>query len=416
MNKTIIFFALIFWVNLVFAQQKENKITIGTIDTVQSNILGEKRKIWVYVPDQEANSVFSKQPYPVVYLLDGNAHFYSVVGMIHQLSRNMVCPKMIVVGILNTDRTRDLTPTHIDAEPPHYVSSADSAFYKTSGGGENFIAFIEKELMPHIETKYKTAPYKMLIGHSYGGLAVMQTFVHHNNLFNAYICIDPTMHWDNQKLMKQAQKFLAEKKFQGKSLYLGIANTLDKDIDIKKVPKDTTLNTHIIRPILALHTSFEQNGQNGIKYKGKYYADDTHSSASLITTYDALRFIFDFYPLKLTMKDYTDSTVALADKYQDHFIKISKQIGYIVKPDEAEMNYMGYDFLDQQHFSKAKSFFKTNIDNYPESFNVYSSMGDFYVAIDDKEQAIQFYTKALTIRDHPSTRKKLDKLKTNKAE
>ena len=416
MNKTILLFALIFWVNLVFAQQKEDKIIIGTIDSVQSNILGEKRKLWVYVPDQDTNSIFSKQQYPVVYLLDGNSHFHSVVGVIHQLSRNMVCPKMIVVGILNTDRTRDLTPTHIDAEPPYYVSSADTTFYKTSGGGENFIAFIEKELMPHIEAKYKTVPYKMLIGHSYGGLAVMQTFVHHNNLFNTYISIDPSMHWDNQKLMKQAQKVLAGKRFEGKSLYLGIANTMDKDMDIKKVPKDTTLNTNIIRPILALHTSFEQNKRNGIKYKGKYYADDTHSSVPLITTYDALRFIFDFYPLKLTMKDYTDSTVDLADKYQKHFIEISKQIGYTVKPDEAEMNYTGYDFLDQKHLSKAKSFFKMNIDNYPESFNVYSSMGDFYIAIDDKTKAIEFYTKALTIKDYPSTRKKLDKLKTNKTE
>ncbi len=416
MNKTIIFFALVFWFNLVFAQQKENRITIGIIDSVQSKILGEKRKIWVYVPDQDANSIFSKQPYPVVYLLDGNSHFHSVVGMIHQLSRNMFCPKMIVVGILNTDRTRDLTPTHIDAESPHYVSSADSAFYKTSGGGENFIAFIENELMPHIEATYKTAPYKMLIGHSYGGLAVMQTFVHHNNLFNTYISIDPSMHWDNQKLMKQAQKLLAEKRFEGKSLYMGIANTMDKDIDITKVPKDTTEGTHIIRPILALHSSFEQNKLNGIKYKGKYYAEDTHSSAPLITTYDALRFIFDYYPLKLTMKDYTDSTIALADKYQNHFNKISQLIGYTEKPDEREMNYMGYDFLEQEHYSKAKSFFKMNVVNYPESFNVYSSMGDFYIAIGDKEKAIEFYTKSLTIKDYPATRKKLDKLKTNKTE
>ncbi|MEI9912733.1 MAG: hypothetical protein WDO71_25670 [Bacteroidota bacterium] len=59
MNKTIIFFALVFWFNLVFAQQKENRITIGIIDSVQSKILGEKRKIWVYVPDQDANSIFS---------------------------------------------------------------------------------------------------------------------------------------------------------------------------------------------------------------------------------------------------------------------------------------------------------------------------------------------------------------------
>ncbi|MEI9912731.1 MAG: hypothetical protein WDO71_25660 [Bacteroidota bacterium] len=57
-----------------------------------------------------------------------------------------------------------------------------------------------------------------------------------------------------------------------------------------------------------------------------------------------MRFIFDYYPLKLTMKDYTDSTIALADKYQNHFNKISQLIGYTEKPDEREMNYMGMIF------------------------------------------------------------------------
>lgn len=167
------------------------------------------------MPDGAVNS---KRRLPVVYVLDGDGHFSSVVGMIQQLSTggNNNCPKMIVVGITNTDRTRDLTPTHIDADPPFM----DSTFSKTSGGGENFIAFMEKELMPHIEANYPTAPYKMLIGHSFGGLAVMQTFTHHTHLFNAYICIDPSMWWDKQTLLKQTEKALAEKKFEGKSLYL----------------------------------------------------------------------------------------------------------------------------------------------------------------------------------------------------
>ncbi|MBK7475454.1 MAG: hypothetical protein IPI11_05325 [Haliscomenobacter sp.] len=88
------------------------------------------------------------------------------------------------MGIPNTDRTRDLTPTHVEADPPYM----DSTSSKTSGGGENFIAFIEKELMPHIEATYPAAPYKMLIGHSFEyPLAVMQTLIHHTDLFNAYI-------------------------------------------------------------------------------------------------------------------------------------------------------------------------------------------------------------------------------------
>jgi predicted alpha/beta superfamily hydrolase len=231
--------------------------------------------------------------------LDGDAHFYSVVGMIQQLSTvngNMISPEMIVVGIPNTDRTRDLTPTHVDSDP----ITKDADAFKTSGGGEKFISFIEKELMPYIDSKYPTAPYRTLIGHSLGGLTVMQAFVHHTSLFNSYVCIDPSMWWDSQSLLKETKKVLAEKQFAGKSLYLGIANTMEDGMDIKKVRNDKSDDTRHIRSILELKGYLETNRQNGLKYQGKYYGDDSHGSVPLITEYDALHFIFDYYPLKLS--------------------------------------------------------------------------------------------------------------------
>jgi predicted alpha/beta superfamily hydrolase len=411
MKKTILFLAFCLLANLAFAQGKEDNqnIVIGKTDSIQSKILGENRKIWVHVPDGGGS-----QKYPVVYVLDGDGHFSSVVGMIQQLSTingNTMSLKMIVVGIPNTDRTRDLTPTHIDADPAMMM---DSAFAKTSGGGENFIAFMEKELMPHIEAKYPTAPYKMLIGHSFGGLAVMQTFTHHTDLFNSYICIDPSMWWDKQKLLKQTQKVLAEKKFEGKSLYLGIANTLEDGMDINKVQKDTSAATKHIRSILALQAAFEKNKQNGLKYRGKYYADDTHGSAPLITEYDALRFFFDYLPMKFTMKDFIDSTGALAIKFQNHYANLSKKMGYTMKPDEMEINYMGYDFLGRKVYKTAESLFKLNITYYPESHNVYDSFADYLIATGDKANAMIQLKKALAIKENEGSRKKLTELETAK--
>jgi predicted alpha/beta superfamily hydrolase len=411
MIKSILLPAFCLLAHLTFSQGKVDKanIVIGHTDSLQSGILGEQRKIWVHVPEGSPNS---KDRYPVVYVLDGDGHFSSVVGMIQQLSTvgNSNVPKMMVVAIPNTDRTRDLTPTHVDAEPPFM----DSASSKTSGGGENFIAFMEKELMPHIEAKYPAAPYKILIGHSFGGLAVMQAFTHHNHLFNAYIAIDPSMWWDKEKLLKQVQQVLTEKKFEGKSLYLGIANTMDEGMDISKVEKDTSGDTQHIRSILALQASLEKNKQNGLKYKGKYYPDDSHGSVPLITEYDALRFFFDFFPLKFTMKDYTDSTGALADKYQSHFARLSQKMGYTIKPDEMEVNYIGYDFLGRKLYKSAGSLFKLNVDNYPESLNVYDSYGDYFVAIGDKENAIIQFKKSLSIQENESSRKKLTELETGK--
>src|SRR5437773_8432229 len=244
--RKIYVFVLLAVITFNAQSQTDNKIVIGKVDSVYSKILSEKRKIWVYTPDMTSGS--RSQRWPVVYLLDGDGHFPSVVGMIQQLSQvngNSVYPEMIVVGIPNTDRTRDLTPTHVINDPP----MMDSNSSKTSGGGGNFVAFIEKELMPHIDSVYPTAPYKVLIGHSFGGLTVMNVFTNHPNLFNAYIAIDPSMWYDRQRFLAATEKKLAEKKYDGVRLYVGIANTMPDGMTLAKMKKDTSSDTRHIRSI-----------------------------------------------------------------------------------------------------------------------------------------------------------------------
>jgi predicted alpha/beta superfamily hydrolase len=387
--------------------QKDNKVTIGTIDSIQSKILNEQRKIWVYVPSSW--NADSKQRYPVLYLLDGDAHFYSVVGMIQYLSQvngNTICPEMIVVGIPNTDRIRDLTPTRVYPEPPF----TDSVVLKTSGGGERFVSFIEKELMPRIDSLYPTQPYKILTGHSLGGLTVINVALNHTKLFNSYISIDPSMWWDKMNLLNTSQKSLREKKFSGTTLYLGIANTLNEGMDITKVRSDTSKSTRHIRSILNLDQYIKEQKQNGLRYESKYYSNDDHGSVPLITAYDALRFIFNKYRFKLSPKDFTDPTTDLVNKFEKHYQEVSKLFGYKLSPPENMINSLGYNFLQQKQYAKAGGLFKINVDNYPESFNVYDSYGDYFLAMDDKSKAIEYFKKSLSIKETPESRKKLNKL------
>jgi len=407
--KKILFFFLLNILSFYAIAQLENKVIIGTIDTINSKILGEQRKIWVYVPENGSDGIYAKKNYPVVYLLDGDAHFYSVVGMIQQLSQvngNTICPEMIVVGITNTDRTRDLTPTHIVSDLP----MMDSAASKTSGGGEKFISFIEKELIPHIDSLFPTAPYRMFIGHSLGGLAVMNTFVHHTNLFNAYVAIDPSMWWDNQKLLNETKTALTNNNYKGVSLFLGIANTMSAGMDTIRVKKDTTLDTRHIRSILELSSYLNSNKQNALKVKTKYYSSDDHGSVPLIAEYDALHFIFDYYPLKLTRDDFMKMDKEVISKFEKHYEDVSRQLGYEVKIPESLVNYMGYHKLTGKDFDMAEYLFKLNITNYPSSANTYDSLGDLYDAKGDKENAIANFKKALSIKEMPETKKKLEKL------
>jgi len=403
MRKNLFFILLVF---LTFSAQaqNDNKIVIGKIDSVYSKILGEQRKIWVYTPDMTSGN--ANQHWPVLYLLDGDGHFASVVGMIQQMSQvngNNVYPEMIVVAIPNTDRTRDLTPTHVASDPP----MMDSNFSKNSGGGENFVAFIEKELMPHVDSVYQTAPYRVLIGHSFGGLTVMSVLTNHTKLFNAYIAIDPSMWYDRQRFLAATETKLTEQNYAGTRLYVGIANTMPEGMTLAKMKKDTSSETRHIRSIFELDKFLKAHPQNGLKYASMYYENDNHGSVPFASEYDGLRFIFDYYRLNITGKDFSDTSAALAIKLKAHYDMVSKEMGYKVSPPESNINFLGYNAMNNKNFTKAAALFKMNIDNYPNSDNVYDSYADLMVEQKDTANAIVNYKKALAIKENAYTKQKL---------
>lgn len=394
-------YTLAFLALFLSAQAQPGKIIVGTIDTLHSQILNETREVWVYVPDH--NPVSSKIRYPVLYLLDGNWHFTSVVGMTRQLgyvNGNTLCPELIVVGITNPDRFRDLTP------------SCDSVYSPSSGGNEKFISYIEKELIPYIESRYPTEPYRILIGHSLGGLTVMNTLIYHTQLFNAYVAIDPSVWWKNQSFLKESEKTLSEKKFNNTELYVAIANTLGKDMDTLTVETDTTSNTLHFRSKMQLIHILRNNRQNGLQFYYKYYANDHHGSVPFIATYDALRTIFSYYNLPLTQKDFDDTTMTLPRKIESHYQMISEKMGYQVRPSENFVNALGYNSLMRKNYVQAEYYFRLNVENYPLSFNAYDSYGDFFAATGNKTRAIEMYTKALSLKENPESRTKLHKLLT----
>jgi predicted alpha/beta superfamily hydrolase len=389
--------------------QSDTNIILGKIDSINSKILNEKRKIWVYTPGITSGNHDPSQRYPVLYLLDGDAHFASVAGLIQQLSQangNTVLPEMIVVAIPNTDRTRDLTPTHVTSDPP----MMDSNSSKTTGGGENFLAFIEKELMPYIDSAYPTQPYRMLVGHSFGGLIVMDALINHPKLFNAYVAIDPSMWYDKQRFLATTEKQLSEKKYDGTRLFIGIANTMPGGMTLDKLKKDTAVSTRHIRSIFALDKFIRSNQQNGLKYASKYYSDDDHGSVPLIAEYDGLRFIFDYYRFNLDAANFWDSSDAVVKKFKAHYDMVSKEMGYKVSPGELFINALGYDAMSKKQYSRAAALFEMNISNYPQSGNVYDSYADVLVVKKDTANAIVNYQKALAIHDNEDTKQKLNAL------
>ncbi|MEP1095801.1 MAG: alpha/beta hydrolase-fold protein [Cyclobacteriaceae bacterium] len=380
-------------------ERSEGQIIIGTKDSLYSDILEEQREVWVHVP-----ASFSEgKTYPVLYLLDGDGHFYSVMGMIKQLSTtngNTVVPEMVVVGIPNTDRLRDLTPTHV----------GDST--STSGGGDNFISFIEKELIPYIDGKYPTTSYRTMIGHSLGGLMAIDVLISKPELFDNYVAIDPSLWWDNRKILMEAKLALSQQNFKGKSLFIGIANTMPAGIDTTKVVSDSANNTNHIRSILDFSKNASSMPENNLNVSWSYYDNQDHGSVPLITEHDAMKFLFSWYeaPKWSVILDPELSKEDLLNLIVSHYDGVSEKFGREILPPEGKMNNIGYTLMGRGMSEKSYEIFNLNVENYPENANVYDSMGDYYANESDTTNAIKFFTKAVELGASEISRQKLEDL------
>lgn len=392
------FFALLLF-SFCAKAQENSPFTTGFEKSLPSKILGEQRTAWIHIPTSNGGTGNTGMGhYPVIYLLDGDANFNDVVSMTEFMSNAGLCPPMIVVGILHPARMKDLT------------FGTDKEMPGITGNGENFMRYVEKELMPYIESNYPIASYKIFIGHSVGGLTVVNTLIHHPDLFNAYISLDGALWWNDQQIVKDAKTILANTNYKGKTLFMALANRMEKGMDTLQVQKDTTEGTELIRSNLAFIKDINKNKTNQLRFRHAFYENDDHSSVRLIGEYDALRFIFDYYKLKIYNSDLEDPDFKLDSLLVTHYNNVSEQIGYPVKPGESLVNGLAYYMLRQKLFIKAEALFKLNITNYPGSANCYDGLGDLYLAKGDKAKAIESFKKTLTLKLIPETKQKLEAL------
>jgi predicted alpha/beta superfamily hydrolase len=197
------------------ATSKPAVAAIGETFTIDSKILGERRVVNVYIPPDYTTS---KVRYPVLYMPDGGMKedFPHVVGSVDVSIKNAVIRPVIVVGVENTERRRDLVgPTAIDEErklAPH------------AGGADRFRSFLRDELKPLINARYRTTAESALIGESLAGLFVLETFVVEPTLFDGYISADPSVWWNEEALVRSAGPHLAAWTASPKSLYIATAD------------------------------------------------------------------------------------------------------------------------------------------------------------------------------------------------
>ena len=186
---------------------------------IQSQKVGEERIINVWTPPNYKND---KDSLAVMYMADGGIKedFPHIANTLAKLIKEKKIKPLILVGIENTERRRDLTGfTEIEK---------DKEIAAVVGGSEKFRAFINDELFPEINKRYRTTNEKSIIGESASGLFVMETFFLTPQMFNHYIAFDPSLWWNNHYLVRTAKEHLS--KFPSNEKRVWFAGSNAKDI------------------------------------------------------------------------------------------------------------------------------------------------------------------------------------------
>jgi len=388
MKKKFTLLSIIFCIANSFSQ---DSITIGSKHHIFSKILNEERNFWIYLPPDYNNKKFTPAKYPVVYLLDAENNFHSFTGIQHSLAKGpyAMIPQMIVVGITNTNRTRDLTPTVANRQA---FFDKDKKFFQQSGGSKNFISFLETELRPYIDSHYRTSGYNILNGHSFGGLTAVNILLHHTKLFNAYNIIDPSLWWDNEIMIKKADSIFDKKDFENRSIYVAMANKIS-------IPQDTT--TDMARGIRKFEKLLVTKKPKNLRWAFKYYENEDHGTIPIPAEYDGLRFIFKEHLIQVKEAVQNPSLAEL------QFEKLSKQTGFTFIPTESYLDWLGNFCLEKNQNEAAIAFFLMSKKYFPDSGNVYLSLGRAYDKKGEKSQAKFSYEKAIQLLPNNKEAKRL---------
>ena len=353
--------------------QNTTSYSIGKTYKIKSKVLNEER---TYILELPSSYKTGETKYPILVLLDGEMSYHSHSGILNHMTQGRQIPEMIIVAITNVDRNRDYTPTK-------YLTNLNGSSavenHKTTGGSAKFLEFIEQELLPKVEKKYRTNGFKTLVGISHGGLLVGSAFLSKETTFNGFVSMDPSFWWDNQQVVKQLEKTDLNQ-IKNKRFYL---STADKFENFDKIPHVFTAN---INSHEKFNTTLKNKGFSPSNIALEYFKEENHWTVALMSLYHGMQFIYK----GLKMKNMNSSSIDEIELYYKNNYNGS------FLPPENDINSLGYSFLINNP-KKALTYFKLNVKNHPKSSNAFDSLGEVYFNLDDKVNALKSYKKSFDL-------------------
>jgi predicted alpha/beta superfamily hydrolase len=307
-------------------------ITGSEVRKITSTVVtGQEYELQISLPGGYANST---KKYPVIYLMDSQWDFPLVTSIYGQQYFDGFVPELIVVGITwgglkpNPDslRARDYTPTN-------------EARLIQSGGADQFLDFMTKELFPFMDKNYKVDNNnRTLMGCSLGGLFTLYTLFTHTDMFSGYAAASPAVGWDNEVLYKY-EKIFAEKKLSKQvRVYMTVG-----DVERGKAGFEKFANTMLNR------------NYNNVMLRSKVLENTGHSGTKSETYSRGLQYVFEKNQLKLSdeeLNEYT-GTYQFFDAVKIEIKNENNQLTWYYSPG----NKFSLFANTQEHFYATHEFF-----------------------------------------------------------
>ena len=348
----------------ILAQVDGDDITIGKYRVLHSQLMDEDRLLFVHLPRDYEDTQLS---YPVLCLLyvDIYNYYLDAASIAEKLGSTGEIPPMIIVGVANTNRYRDLLPVKTRGR-------------NDSGGADNFLRFIEEELIPYVDKNYRTKNFRILAGPQAAAVFSLYTLITKPNLFNAVISENPFMNPENAAfLFPKAESFFKKTTSLKNLLYL--------KCEKNERPQDLEYVENFAKFL-------EFNKPDGFCFKVEIREPSGYFIAPLPFR-EGLRMFFSGHKLPESFQTNTVNDII------GYYEKLSEEYGFPIDPPSHMLTFEGDKLSEQRKTREAIALFEYQLNLYPKSLNALMRLGEVYRGMGDFERAKQYYRKFLDIQD-----------------